>query len=466
MERGDSDGAESPLPSSRGECIPPSPATRKRTLPAGATEKGDSSPSDAVLPEYVQFEVDDVRFFSQLLSVVIPHSAGNAASASLLEGGRESRHRQGATRGHPSGAEGDWNCVFIQWSENELLLRGVSRARDVYSELRLAASFFPFFEYKSRRSGRASRGRKRRRAANEACGDAEREPGEPGRTCATPEREEEGDRRDAEEQQVMVRVHELVNALMLFGENAHLRVRYIFDEGLLTLLLHERLLGRGGSEEEEALSEICVKTFSISQHEKLPDLCVFSPSCSSSSADYLRVSPQAFREVLVDLLGSDEEASGAAGSGDVRLSVFPPPLPSFAFPEDDKRQPANLQRHRETEEEESSVHVSPVAFTAAADETKPVIMRLSTSHQAVAQEVALGLDPLLFPSLQLTRTHEHTYKLRSLLSVVPALKLATGLRLEWHQDGLLLLQLLIKPQLQTRLFLHFYLFATVTQSEN
>ncbi|KEP64248.1 UNVERIFIED_CONTAM: hypothetical protein HHA_253020 [Hammondia hammondi] len=465
MERGDSGGVESPLHSSRGDRFPPSPAKRRRSMPASAAEKGDSSPSDALLPEYVQFEVDDVCFFSQLLSVVIPHSAGNAGSASLLEGGRKPRHRQAAARGLPSGAEGDWNCVFIQWRENELLLRGVSRARDVYSELRLAASFFPFFEYKPRRSGRALRSRKRRRAPGEACGNAERESGEPGRASGSPERDEEGER-DAEEQQVMVRVHELVNALMLFGENAHLRVRYIFDEGLLTLLLHERLLGRGGSEEEEALSEICVKTFSISQHEKLPDLCVFSPSCSSSSADYLRVSPQAFREVLVDLLGSDEEASGAAGSGDVCLSVFPPPLPTFAFPEDGKRQPASLQRHRETEEEDPSENVSPVTFAAAADETKPVIMRLSTSHQAVAQEVALGLDPLLFPSLQLTRTHEHTYKLRSLLSVVPALKLATGLRLEWHQDGLLLLQLLIKPQLQTRLFLHFYLFATVTQSEN
>nr|CEL64888.1 TPA: hypothetical protein BN1204_007570 [Neospora caninum Liverpool] len=438
METARDDGDTSPRAASRGACLCPAAERRKRWKPQSASETNDAEGASHA-PEAVQFEVEDVRFFAQLLSVVIPHSAGGVPPVSIFDGAGDSGRNRNASGRAASGQEGDWNCVFVQWKERELRLRGVSRGRDVYSDLRLASSFFPAFEYKPRRPGRGrdERGKKRRT-------DSDRD-AEPSDT-------------ESEEHQVMIRVHELINALMLFGENAHIRVRYVFDEGLLTILLHERPVARGASvdDEEEAISEICVKTFSVSQHERLPDLCAFSPSCSSSSADYLRMSPQAFREILVDLLGADEDA--AAGSGDVRLSVYPPPLPNVPFPEEGERDvpqqenrgSGNIEGREPTAVPTSSVH-----------ERKP-----RTSHQSVAQEVALGLDPVLFPRLQLSRPHAHTYKLRSLLSVVPALKLATGLRLEWHEDGLLLLQLLIKPQLQTRLFLHFYLFATVTQPQN
>ncbi|PHJ23076.1 hypothetical protein CSUI_003076, partial [Cystoisospora suis] len=54
----------------------------------------------------------------------------------------------------------------------------------------------------------------------------------------------------------------------------------------------------------------------------------------------------------------------------------------------------------------------------------------------------------------------HIYKLKSLLAIVPALKLAHGLRIEWVEGGMLLVQILVKPDLHTRLFLHFYILAT------
>ncbi|PFH31185.1 hypothetical protein BESB_030590 [Besnoitia besnoiti] len=434
---------------------------------SGSAPRPDDAQAAQDDEEAVQFDVHDVRLFAQLLSVIIPHSAGGASSASLADAaatGVETQSR-GAWGSLPAGQEGDWSCVFAEWRRNEIRLRGVSRGRDVYSELRLASSFFRAFEYRGSDAApgadRASRKRRRRRAAEgEAADDARGLRSEDGSA-------EAGEGGLAAETrpgyQVMIRVKELVNALMLFGENAHLRVRFAFDEGVVSLLLQERPLpGAGKSEdEEEAISEVAVKTFDVSRHERLPDLSAFPSAGTSSSADYIRINPQVFREILVDLLGSDEDAGASGGNGDVCLSVVPPPLAEFLPQETDQElrgAPVGACGGRHAAWSSGAAS----ARERRAQDSPHIVMKLTSDQQSVAQEVALGLDPILFPRVELSRPHRHTYKLRSLLSVVPALKLATGLRLEWLQGGLLLLQLLIKPDLRTRLFLHFYLFPTVS----
>lgn len=113
-------------------------------------------------------------------------------------------------------------------------VRGVSRGRDVYSEVSIASSFFLSYEYK--KAARRERERRKRRKdltnlhTDEASGSAEEgskkrkrlqeteqiEEGEESaqRVHEAPEEEEEEER-----QQIMVPVKELLNALMLFGDN-------------------------------------------------------------------------------------------------------------------------------------------------------------------------------------------------------------------------------------------------------
>ena len=186
----------------------------------------------------------------------------------------------------------DWQCLRVTFGRQGLLLRGVSKGREVYGELLLPVSFFDGFEYQRHQQQQEQQQRQQ-------------------------QQQEEGE-------SVLVPLKSFVNALLLFGEavrafaasasshvllmqcfywccsaaygmglcnssmhtlslldplllpylcvlllsQAHMRLRYTFGEGVLLLLLQQPQ--QQPNKKQQVFSEIAIKTYSVA--DVRPDL--------------------------------------------------------------------------------------------------------------------------------------------------------------------------------------------------
>ncbi|XP_026191205.1 uncharacterized protein LOC113146849 [Cyclospora cayetanensis] len=152
------------------------------------------SSSSSVSAEAIEFDLRDGGLFASLLACTAPSNTLN------WEGGA------GGGRNNSSSSNveevADWQCLRVTFGREGLLLRGVSKGREVYGELVLPVSFFEAFEYQKSQQQQ-------------------------------PQRQEEGE-------SVLVPLKSFVNALLLFGESARMRLRYAFGDGMLLLLLQQQ----------------------------------------------------------------------------------------------------------------------------------------------------------------------------------------------------------------------------------
>ncbi|CDJ45208.1 hypothetical protein, conserved [Eimeria tenella] len=208
-----------------------------------------ASQCSGVSAEAVEFDLRDGGLFASLLAFTVPSTVpGGEGAGGVRSSSSSSRSEEVA----------DWQCLRVTFGREGLLLRGVSKGREVYGELLLPVSFFEGFEYQRQQQQQQ-------------------------------QKQEEGE-------SVLVPLKSFVNALLLFGESAHMRLRYTFGEGVLLLLLQQP---QQQPQQQQVFSEIEIKT-------------------------YTAQNPQLFREVLQELLLGDDDTAARV------VVEWTPPRPKVA----------------------------------------------------------------------------------------------------------------------------------------
>ncbi|KAL8444962.1 hypothetical protein Emed_005931 [Eimeria media] len=130
----------------------------------------------------------------------------------------------------------DWQCLRLTFGREGLLVRGASKGREVHAELLLPVAFFEGFEYQK-------------------------------------QQQQQQQQQQEESESVLVPLKSFVNALLLFGDTqqmaaaaaaaqAHMRLRYVFGEGVLLLLLQQQ---QQQQQQQQVFSEIAIKTYSAGE---------------------------------------------------------------------------------------------------------------------------------------------------------------------------------------------------------
>ncbi|CDJ70152.1 hypothetical protein, conserved [Eimeria necatrix] len=161
-----------------------------------------ASQCSGVSAEAVEFDLRDGGLFASLLAFTVPSTAPGGEGAG---GGRSS-----SSSSSSSEEVADWQCLRVTFGREGLLLRGVSKGREVYGELLLPVSFFEGFEYQR------------------------------------------------QQQQQQQKQQEGESVLVPLKSFAHMRLRYTFGEGVLLLLLQQP---QQQPQQQQVFSEIEIKTY-------------------------------------------------------------------------------------------------------------------------------------------------------------------------------------------------------------